>query len=60
MIDLDPFKGVNDTLGHAAGDDVLRTFAGHAASVLRGHDVLARSGGEEFLLLMPDTSRDRL
>ena len=58
MIDLDNFKGVNDTLGHAAGDDVLRTFAGHASSVLRGHDMLARWGGEEFLLLMPDTSQD--
>jgi len=58
MIDLDHFKGVNDTLGHAAGDDVLRTFAGHASAVLRGADVLARWGGEEFLLLMPDTSKD--
>ncbi len=58
MIDLDHFKGINDTLGHAAGDDVLRTFAGHASAVLRGADVLARWGGEEFLLLMPDTSKD--
>ena len=58
MIDLDHFKGVNDALGHAAGDDVLRTFAAHAGTALRGADVLARWGGEEFLLLMPDTSRD--
>lgn len=56
MIDLDHFKGVNDTQGHAAGDDVLRSFARHASSALREGDMLARWGGEEFLLLMPDTS----
>jgi diguanylate cyclase len=58
MIDLDHFKGVNDALGHSAGDDVLRTFANHATAVLRESDMLARWGGEEFLLLMPDTSQD--
>lgn len=56
MIDLDLFKAVNDTHGHSAGDDVLRTFARHASTVLREADILARWGGEEFLLLMPDTS----
>jgi diguanylate cyclase len=56
MIDLDHFKRVNDTYGHAAGDDVLRTFAEHSKSVFRQTDVMARWGGEEFLLLMPDTS----
>ncbi len=54
LIDRDHFKRVNDTLGHAAGDKVLRLFARHAESVLRDTDVLARWGGEEFLLL-PDT-----
>lgn len=55
MIDLDLFKSVNDRHGHSAGDDVLRTFARHAGSVLREADILARWGGEEFLLLMPNT-----
>ncbi len=57
MIDLDLFKSVNDKHGHGAGDDVLRTFARQASTVLREADILARWGGEEFLLLMPDTSR---
>ncbi len=58
MIDLDHFKLVNDTHGHAAGDDVLRTFAEHSKAVFRQTDVVARWGGEEFLLLMPDTSEE--
>ena len=57
MIDLDLFKSVNDKHGHGAGDDVLRTFARHAGTVLREADILARWGGEEFLLLMPNTSQ---
>ncbi len=57
MIDLDLFKAVNDRHGHGAGDDVLRTFAQQAGMVLREADILARWGGEEFLLLMPDTSQ---
>ena len=57
MIDLDLFKSVNDRHGHGAGDDVLRTFARHAGTVLREADILARWGGEEFLLLMPNTSQ---
>ncbi len=56
VIDLDHFKRVNDKFGHAGGDDVLRTFAEFASSTLRTADLLARWGGEEFLLLMPDTS----
>ena len=56
MIDLDHFKRINDAHGHAAGDAVLRSFAMTAVGGLRGHDVLARWGGEEFLLLMPDTA----
>ena len=57
MIDLDLFKSVNDKHGHSAGDDVLRTFARQAGTVLREADILARWGGEEFLLLMPNTSQ---
>jgi diguanylate cyclase (GGDEF)-like protein len=55
LIDLDHFKGVNDTHGHAAGDEVLRQFADAARKVIRKGDVLGRWGGEEFLLVMPDT-----
>lgn len=55
LIDLDLFKNINDTHGHAAGDAVLRMFAQQAQVVLRSVDVLARWGGEEFLLFLPDT-----
>ncbi|MEH6436243.1 diguanylate cyclase [Massilia sp. DD77] len=55
LLDIDFFKQVNDRHGHAAGDAVLRSFAATARGALRGHDVLARWGGEEFLLLLPDT-----
>lgn len=59
IIDLDHFKGVNDSHGHGVGDEVLRGFARHALTLLRETDVLARWGGEEFLLLMPNTSPDQ-
>ncbi len=55
LIDLDHFKRINDRLGHAAGDAVLRVFAREASSILRSGDMLARWGGEEFLLVMPNT-----
>jgi diguanylate cyclase (GGDEF)-like protein len=55
MLDIDHFKRINDTHGHAAGDDVLRMLARGAVSALRGPDILARWGGEEFILLMPET-----
>jgi diguanylate cyclase (GGDEF)-like protein len=53
LIDLDHFKQVNDQAGHAAGDEVLCRFAALAGGLLRADDVLARWGGEEFLLLLP-------
>jgi len=58
LLDLDHFKRVNDTYGHLAGDVVLKGFADAASSTLRGSDVLSRWGGEEFLLMLPDTGAD--
>jgi diguanylate cyclase (GGDEF)-like protein len=55
LLDLDHFKRVNDAYGHQAGDVVLKGFAEAARSTLRGSDVLSRWGGEEFLLMLPDT-----
>jgi diguanylate cyclase (GGDEF)-like protein len=59
VIDLDHFKRVNDTQGHAAGDEVLRAFAAETVATLRGADLLSRWGGEEFLLLLPDTTGEQ-
>jgi diguanylate cyclase (GGDEF)-like protein len=56
LLDIDFFKQVNDQYGHAAGDAVLRSFSSTARACLRANDVLARWGGEEFLLLLPDAA----
>jgi diguanylate cyclase (GGDEF)-like protein len=55
LLDIDFFKNVNDRFGHDGGDNVLRTFAAAARAELRSGDLLARWGGEEFLLMLPDT-----
>lgn len=59
MIDLDRFKQINDGHGHAVGDEVLRHFAQIARQTVRAEDMLARWGGEEFLLLMPATTPEQ-
>ncbi|HXA43075.1 MAG TPA: EAL domain-containing protein [Candidatus Solibacter sp.] len=56
FIDLDDFKFINDTLGHAAGDEVLVSFARRVSSLMRPGDTLARLGGDEFALLLPEVS----
>jgi two-component system cell cycle response regulator len=56
MIDIDRFKSINDTHGHDAGDAVLRELAGRLRSHVRGLDMVCRLGGEEFVILMPETT----
>jgi diguanylate cyclase len=58
LIDLDWFKRVNDTYGHPTGDEVLRTFAITLFANIRNFDRFGRFGGEEFLLVLPDTALD--
>jgi two-component system cell cycle response regulator len=59
LADFDHFKQVNDSYGHAAGDAVLKTISHSLRGQLRESDMLARIGGEEFLIVLPDTPRDR-
>ena len=55
MIDIDHFKKINDGFGHDVGDEVLREFAVRLASNVRAIDLPCRYGGEEFVVIMPDT-----
>ena len=56
MFDIDHFKQVNDTYGHQAGDTVLRDLAKNVASLVRVNDVFCRYGGEEFAIILPESS----
>jgi two-component system cell cycle response regulator len=56
ITDIDRFKQVNDTYGHDGGDQVLKEFATRVRSTVRGADLACRYGGEEFVVVMPDTS----
>lgn len=58
MIDVDNFKHINDTFGHAAGDQVLQSVARRMQAVLRRSDILGRYGGDEFVVLLPETGQE--
>jgi len=58
LLDIDNFKKLNDTLGHAAGDEALKSLAARVSGLLRPGDMVARYGGEEFVLLLPSTPID--
>ncbi|MFZ4857148.1 MAG: GGDEF domain-containing protein [Desulfuromonadaceae bacterium] len=59
MIDIDHFKKVNDTYGHLAGDAVLKEVARRLSTSVRPYDVVGRYGGEEFVIMLPDTSMEQ-
>jgi diguanylate cyclase (GGDEF)-like protein len=59
LLDLDGFKGINDSFGHLVGDEILRAVAQALESAIRARDTLARQGGDEFAILAHDTNREQ-
>ena len=59
MVDIDHFKLVNDTYGHGVGDEVLRDLSARLSANLRSFDLIGRLGGEEFVVILPDTTLDK-
>ncbi len=58
IMDIDHFKKINDTYGHGVGDEILKIFAQRMQNSIRGFDMVARMGGEEFVVILPDISED--
>jgi two-component system cell cycle response regulator len=58
MLDIDYFKAINDTYGHAAGDEILKHFSSICLDMARSLDIVARIGGEEFVVMLPETDSD--
>ncbi|MDI6740048.1 MAG: GGDEF domain-containing protein [Candidatus Edwardsbacteria bacterium] len=57
-IDLDNFKTINDSFGHSTGDDILKLIANIMNSIVRQSDIIARAGGDEFIIFLPNTGYD--
>jgi diguanylate cyclase (GGDEF)-like protein len=59
MVDIDHFKSINDRFGHAVGDEAIKQTARIISSSVRGHDLVCRYGGEEFVVALPNTSVEK-
>jgi len=59
LLDIDHFKAVNDTYGHNVGDEVLKVFSARISDSLRSFDLVARHGGEEFVVILPDVTEEK-
>ena len=60
MVDIDHFKNINDTFGHQVGDEVLKTFASILLNSSRKSDIAGRWGGEEFLIIAPNATKESI